>query len=92
MLNIKDRKQLAKVLISVGIPATLTFVSFAIFKKPYIVIVGGTVLLGSGLYLSIDETVNGPRINEYDRYITQQKDEMLNNMFDKEEEYSGRTK
>lgn len=89
MLNNKDRKQLAKVLISVGVPVTLTFVSWAIFKKPLVVIVGGTVLLGSGLYLSIDEIVNGPHINENDRYVTQQKDEMLNNMFNKEE-YSGR--
>ena len=91
MLNIKDKKQFAKVLISVGIPATLTFVSYAVFKKPYIVMVGGTVLLGSSLYLSLDSYFNGPHITTEDRYVSQQINEELNSMFPKEE-HRGRAK
>ena len=91
MLNIKDRKQLAKVLISVGVPVTVTFVSFAVFKKTYILEIGCSVLLGSGLYLTLDDYLTGPHITANDRYVSQQIDEELNKVFPKEES-KGRTK
>ena len=91
MLNIKDRKYFAKLLISIGIPATLTFVSFAVFKKTYILEIGGTILLGSGLYLTLDDYLTGPHLTANDRYVSQQIEEELAEMFPKEES-KGRTK
>ena len=91
MLNIKDRKYFAKLLISVGVPVTITFVSYAVFKKTYIVEIGASVLLGSTLYLTLDDYLTGPHITANDRYASQQIEEELAEMFPKEES-KGRTK
>ena len=91
MLNIKDRKRIAKFLVAFGVPVTITFVSFAVFKKTYIVAIGGAVLLGSTLYLTLDDYLTGPHITANDRYVSQQIGEELNKMFPKEE-HKGHTK
>ena len=91
MLNIKDRKRIAKFLVAVGVPVTITFVSYAVFKKTYIVDIGASVLLGSTLYLTLDDYLTGPHITANDRYVSQQIEEELAEMFPKEES-KGRTK